>query len=179
MIQEAPTESKFPPRSPRSYFSSITTSQQNIRFKVPKLLIKTDQRSHSQGGDEEEDDNGGSMREKLDKAKKLLLPKRVGTILSGFFGKKRSAKVYRSGDGENLPSVISRNLSSWRKLKVGNLGDKKLSRWFRGESEEEEDEGGEELCKKRILMGEKCRPLNFSGILKYDQNGILLPELLP
>nr|GME14127.1 hypothetical protein CDL12_18591 [Ipomoea batatas] len=38
-----------------------------------------------------------------------------------------------------------------------------------------------ELCKKRILMGEKCKPLNVSGSLHYDQNGVLLPEplLLP
>lgn len=33
-----------------------------------------------------------------------------------------------------------------------------------------------ELCKKRILLGEKCRPLNPSGVLHYDDNGILLPE---
>nr|GLL37352.1 hypothetical protein CDL12_18591 [Ipomoea trifida] len=35
-----------------------------------------------------------------------------------------------------------------------------------------------ELCKKRILMGEKCKPLNVSGSLHYDQNGVLLPEPL-
>lgn len=33
-----------------------------------------------------------------------------------------------------------------------------------------------ELCKKRILMGEKCRALNHSGVLHYDKQGILLPE---
>ncbi|KAJ4719381.1 hypothetical protein OWV82_007368 [Melia azedarach] len=38
---------------------------------------------------------------------------------------------------------------------------------------------GEELCKKRILMGGKCRPLNTSGILQYDKDGILLPDNLP
>ncbi|OWM72447.1 hypothetical protein CDL15_Pgr018332 [Punica granatum] len=36
-----------------------------------------------------------------------------------------------------------------------------------------------ELCRKRILMGRKCKPLNSSGSLQYDENGILLPELLP
>ncbi|KAI3440482.1 Pre-mRNA-splicing factor 38 [Psidium guajava] len=45
---------------------------------------------------------------------------------------------------------------------------------------DEEEEGGEvELCKKRILMGRRCKPLNCSGALQYDSNGILLPELLP
>lgn len=36
-----------------------------------------------------------------------------------------------------------------------------------------------ELCKKRILMGRKCKPLNPSGSLLYDENGVLVPELLP
>ncbi|KAK9919926.1 hypothetical protein M0R45_028499 [Rubus argutus] len=34
----------------------------------------------------------------------------------------------------------------------------------------------DELCKKRILMGGKCRPLSSSGTLHYDQNGILLTD---
>ncbi|KAH7574659.1 hypothetical protein JRO89_XS03G0327600 [Xanthoceras sorbifolium] len=38
---------------------------------------------------------------------------------------------------------------------------------------------GEELCKKRILMGERCRPLNVSGTLHYDEDGILLPDVIP
>lgn len=41
--------------------------------------------------------------------------------------------------------------------------------------------GGEslELCKKRILMGRKCKPLNISGTLQYDKDSILIPEELP
>ncbi|EOA22247.1 hypothetical protein CARUB_v10002836mg, partial [Capsella rubella] len=34
----------------------------------------------------------------------------------------------------------------------------------------------EELCKKRILMGERCKPINKSGVLQYGGDGILLPE---
>lgn len=45
------------------------------------------------------------------------------------------------------------------------------------ENEKEQEEVELELCKKRILMGGKCRPLSASGILHYDQDGILLPEL--
>ncbi|KAJ6380345.1 hypothetical protein OIU76_016915 [Salix suchowensis] len=44
--------------------------------------------------------------------------------------------------------------------------------------EESREESGDELCKKRILMGEKCKPLNLSGSLHYDEDGILLPEVL-
>ncbi|KAK2638022.1 hypothetical protein Ddye_025817 [Dipteronia dyeriana] len=43
----------------------------------------------------------------------------------------------------------------------------------------EEERVDEELCKKRILMGERCKPLNISGTLHYDQDGILLPDVLP
>ncbi|CAH9087444.1 unnamed protein product [Cuscuta europaea] len=45
--------------------------------------------------------------------------------------------------------------------------------------DEEEKEEGIELCKKRILMGDRCKPLSISGRLNYDKNGVLLPELLP
>ncbi|RID43598.1 hypothetical protein BRARA_I00448 [Brassica rapa] len=39
-----------------------------------------------------------------------------------------------------------------------------------------ESNGDEELCKKRILMGERCKPINRSGVLQYDGDGILVPE---
>ena len=42
-----------------------------------------------------------------------------------------------------------------------------------------EEKEGLQLCKKRILMGGKCKPLSISGALHYDKNGILLPEELP
>ncbi|ONI04357.1 hypothetical protein PRUPE_6G317300 [Prunus persica] len=42
-----------------------------------------------------------------------------------------------------------------------------------------EERGAQELCKKRILMGSKCRPLSLSGTLQYDENGILITEIMP
>lgn len=50
-----------------------------------------------------------------------------------------------------------------------------------GEDEEDtdavwEEKEGYELCRRRILMGERCKPLNVSGKLQYDETGILLPE---
>lgn len=30
---------------------------------------------------------------------------------------------------------------------------------------------------RRILMGDKCQPLDFSGVIYYDSNGNRLPEL--
>ncbi|GMP40059.1 hypothetical protein CsSME_00010651 [Camellia sinensis var. sinensis] len=66
-----------------------------------------------------------------------------------------------------------------RKARSGG-GERKKVIKKRDEEEkngEREEEEAEELCKKRILMGEKCRPLNLSGALHYDKNGVLLPEL--
>ncbi|KAJ8572835.1 hypothetical protein K7X08_009346 [Anisodus acutangulus] len=53
----------------------------------------------------------------------------------------------------------------------------KQGRECKHEDEEEQEKVELELCKKRILMGGKCRPLSASGSLHYDQNGILFPEL--
>ncbi|KAI8028360.1 hypothetical protein LOK49_LG02G02280 [Camellia lanceoleosa] len=65
-----------------------------------------------------------------------------------------------------------------RKARSGG-GERKKVIKKRDEEEKngEKEEEAEELCKKRILMGEKCRPLNLSGALHYDKNGVLLPEL--
>uniref|UniRef100_A0A7N0ZU11 Uncharacterized protein n=1 Tax=Kalanchoe fedtschenkoi TaxID=63787 RepID=A0A7N0ZU11_KALFE len=35
---------------------------------------------------------------------------------------------------------------------------------------------GPELCKRRILMGVKCKPFNASGKLHYDRDGVILAE---
>ncbi|XP_075505570.1 uncharacterized protein LOC142542685 [Primulina tabacum] len=61
-----------------------------------------------------------------------------------------------------------------RNLEIG--GKRTMIQGEKPKDEEEEDERQMELCKKRILMGEKCRPLNVSGALHYDEAGILLPE---
>ena len=39
---------------------------------------------------------------------------------------------------------------------------------------EEEEEGG--LWRKEILMGERCRPLEFSGVIYYDADGHRLAQ---
>ncbi|KAJ6683091.1 F2P16.13 PROTEIN-RELATED [Salix koriyanagi] len=89
----------------------------------------------------------------------------------------------RKDSRSNLLRNSSRVLRSrLQKLKMAGSFAKTATRQVRGKSEqireERREEGGEELCKKRILMGEKCKPLNFSGSLHYDEDGILLPEVL-
>ncbi|GLT94852.1 hypothetical protein SLE2022_125690 [Rubroshorea leprosula] len=80
----------------------------------------------------------------------------------------------------------SRTLLSYWKMKKGrssmrgNWGNFKQINGGETEQEEEGEEEEEEyeLCKRRILMGGRCRPLNPSGFLQYDKDGILVPDIL-
>ncbi|MCD7449864.1 hypothetical protein HAX54_001906 [Datura stramonium] len=45
------------------------------------------------------------------------------------------------------------------------------------EVEDDEDFDDEGLWQREILMGDKCEPLDFSGVIYYDRNGKRLPEL--
>lgn len=80
-----------------------------------------------------------------------------------------------------VPSRISTSRSR-RKLRIAvfvrKIESKKCEEHSAAAAAAREESGGHELCKKRILMGSKCKPLNLSGTLQYDNNGILLPEAL-
>ncbi|KAG0538378.1 hypothetical protein BDA96_03G230800 [Sorghum bicolor] len=39
----------------------------------------------------------------------------------------------------------------------------------------EEEEGGGGLWRRAVLMGERCKPLDFPGAIHYDSSGRLLP----
>ncbi|KAI3801320.1 hypothetical protein L1987_29424 [Smallanthus sonchifolius] len=60
-------------------------------------------------------------------------------------------------------------------VRVPSRGLKKIGRAVSMRKHEGKEEELE-LCKKRIIMGKKCRPLNVSGALHYDKNGVLVPE---
>ncbi|KAI3742251.1 hypothetical protein L1987_59931 [Smallanthus sonchifolius] len=60
-------------------------------------------------------------------------------------------------------------------VRVPSRGLKKIGRAVSMRKHEGKEEALE-LCKKRIIMGKKCRPLNVSGALHYDKNGVLVPE---
>lgn len=80
----------------------------------------------------------------------------------------------------NLIRVSNRKVRRGRSVRKKEITDRAEGNENEGEKEEEEEERGEEeeeLCKKRILMGQKCRPLHQSGVLRYDGNGVLLPEV--
>lgn len=68
------------------------------------------------------------------------------------------------------PKKLLSNISS-KALPFGHHNKKKLQvEGERAESGEEEwGDGG--VWQKTILMGDKCQPLDFSGVIYYDSNG--------
>ncbi|KAL4559381.1 hypothetical protein LXL04_031519 [Taraxacum kok-saghyz] len=53
----------------------------------------------------------------------------------------------------------------------------KLSHRKKKTGEEGGEYGGDGLWRREILMGDKCQPLDFSGVIYYDKDGNLLNEL--
>ncbi|KAL7003127.1 hypothetical protein U1Q18_004284 [Sarracenia purpurea var. burkii] len=176
-----------------AYFISINIRQPKIRIKLPKLLAKALQRRRNHKfKDAESADNS--------KSKKRWGGK-VGSIVSDLFGGggKKITKPEASSDSpreivEEREAKRSENDEDRRRnglgfdINGGRAGSSESARvpirkmrngrsvrkkWITDRARFGEEA---ELCKKRILMGEKCRPLNLSGKLNYDKNGVLLAE---
>ncbi|CAL0315715.1 unnamed protein product [Lupinus luteus] len=58
-------------------------------------------------------------------------------------------------------------LLSWRKVQAETHYDE----------EDYSDQDEQVLWRKNILMGERCRPIDFSGKILYDSKGNMLPDL--
>ena len=97
----------------------------------------------------------------------------VGDKDASTFGTKGIVSLKQAENSNDLPRFRSKTLTSHRKLKTDWSMKKMTSVLMGGKSEKRE------LCKKRILMGRRCRPLNHSGIIQYDENGVLIPEFIP
>jgi hypothetical protein len=52
----------------------------------------------------------------------------------------------------------------------------KMISWRKLEQDEDCDDGTEEIWRRSIVMGERCRPLDFSGKITYDCEGNLIPD---
>ncbi|KHN29809.1 hypothetical protein glysoja_041120, partial [Glycine soja] len=65
-------------------------------------------------------------------------------------------------------------LRSPKKL-LSNISSKTLP--FRKKKRGEEDWGKGGVWQKAILMGDKCEPLDFSGVIYYDSNGKQVNEM--
>ncbi|KAJ6431910.1 hypothetical protein OIU84_019229 [Salix udensis] len=64
-----------------------------------------------------------------------------------------------------------------RKKDVAGDEDAKVPEIGTGEEGGESEEGGPGLWQKSILMGEKCQPPEFSGVIFYDGRGNQLSEM--
>ncbi|KAL0450064.1 UNVERIFIED_CONTAM: hypothetical protein Slati_1562800 [Sesamum latifolium] len=85
-------------------------------------------------------------------------------------GGKSNKLVVKKMDGSlSSKALLMAKMISWRKVQddVGEAEDSD------GGGDGEDDDA---VWKKRIMKGEKCRPLNFSGRILYDSDGNLLPE---
>ncbi|RZS00589.1 hypothetical protein BHM03_00030339 [Ensete ventricosum] len=81
-------------------------------------------------------------------------------------------------------SRTARKLSRRRSSFITSLRGKKKERnggfsdeETEGELEEEEMQGEDGVWRRTILMGEKCQPLDFSGVIYYDADGRQLPAV--
>ncbi|KAJ6861449.1 hypothetical protein NC651_037514 [Populus alba x Populus x berolinensis] len=94
---------------------------------------------------------------------------------------RKARKSQRQGDDEE--SVISHSSDQKRLLSKINsdIREKahsmvKMMSWRRLEQDEDCDDGREEIWRRSIAMGERCRPLDFSGKIMYDCEGNLIPD---
>ncbi|KAF2288298.1 hypothetical protein GH714_005873 [Hevea brasiliensis] len=169
-----------------SSFCSITVSQPKIRIKIPKLLAKAMQeKSNGYSASANKPDRTKAKKNKWGKSTNCnFMRGKFNEIDTNSVGVGRIADIVierqastrslsrlpstgNTSDIVNLPRVPSRILTCRRNLKMSqSLTKIKSTRINEGKSSEREDRGEEELCKKRILMGEKCKPLSYSGTLE-------------
>ncbi|KAD6119243.1 hypothetical protein R6Q59_023348 [Mikania micrantha] len=58
---------------------------------------------------------------------------------------------------------------------ISSIGNKAIKLCHRRKNAEEEGDDG--VWRREILMGDKCQPLDFSGVIYYDKDGNILTEL--
>ncbi|KAI5658639.1 hypothetical protein M9H77_27432 [Catharanthus roseus] len=162
---------------------------QNLYYKSLSLKEKTESKDTEQGGG-----CGGGSGGKSKSANQSKKKGRESSSLSSP-GKKSCSSPSLRFSNLFRKKTTGFTFGKWKSKNIGNVsnvvgdcplngrrnsgGEKEVERKEMKSDDEDEDggkEGGYELCKKRILMGGKCKPLNLSGKLRYDENGILLPE---
>lgn len=76
-------------------------------------------------------------------------------------GDKKPRTISKLGCGLSSKALLMTKMISWKKV-----------------DECDDDVVGDEeaVWKRTIIMGERCRPLDFSGRVSYDENGNPMPE---
>ncbi|XP_010548772.1 PREDICTED: uncharacterized protein LOC104820098 [Tarenaya hassleriana] len=177
----------------------VSMEQGKIRINIPKISLKKACKTQKQDVENGDRNVNNKMRKKG--RGKLFPVKKVSSVISSVLGHKKtqvddSRKTESAEADQTLaivslktdqkPSKMAKSLrkikrvsssilvSGWRMRTGGESTREKVREEVEGEDKSGNEE--EELCKKRILMGGKCKPLNRSGTLQYNRDGILLPE---
>ncbi|CAA7408509.1 unnamed protein product [Spirodela intermedia] len=122
------------------------------------------------------------------------------SALVAAWGRRVSRKLLGGGDRRSIdhakiaPSwapYLSRRMSLLPFRGVGKKAaeeDRRRRRRRRGDFDEETESSGEEeergkedggVWQRTILMGERCQPLDFSGVIHYDSQGKQLSDIPP
>ncbi|AAB61050.1 weak similarity to C. elegans transposase (TR:g1125840) [Arabidopsis thaliana] len=161
--------------------------QGTIKIKLPKPseITRRHKKEADMGKKIKKEEN---MKRDFIRRRMVFRVKKMTSVISGVFNRKKTLsgenREQRDGsEGDETVFVklkqnpIQKKGSFWEsariRLKTLILGQRLKRRRNRRRSLSEGMEE-EELCKKRILMGERCKPMN--GVLQYDGDGILLPE---
>ncbi|XP_060194160.1 uncharacterized protein LOC132623395 [Lycium barbarum] len=86
----------------------------------------------------------------------------------------RGTTTKKLGDNSSLAKP-KKFLAKISNIKARNR--KKAKNEEEKEVEDDEEFGDEGLWQREILMGDKCQPLDFSGVIYYDRYGKRLPEV--
>ncbi|KAG9143822.1 hypothetical protein Leryth_011485 [Lithospermum erythrorhizon] len=86
----------------------------------------------------------------------------------------KASKKIASGSPKRLANK-PRQLLSTISRKTFNLRHKKKSTC--NDHDEDSEFGDDGLWQRSILMGDKCQPLDFSGVIYYDNQGNQLSEV--
>ncbi|KAF3648786.1 putative general transcription factor IIE subunit 1-like [Capsicum annuum] len=78
----------------------------------------------------------------------------------------KTKKISYDSSTKNFLAKISEKTASFRLKKKGKK-----------DVNDGEDFGHGGVWQKEILMGDKCKPLDFSGVIYYDRNGKQLSEV--
>ncbi|KAG7019960.1 hypothetical protein SDJN02_18927, partial [Cucurbita argyrosperma subsp. argyrosperma] len=135
------------------------------------------------GGSTSMSDGGSVLASPRRAAATLLVSLSTLVALCAKHANRASKKLQTKLKSKQLPrlELLSSQVCPKRLLKsISNtaitlIHKKKKNKQGGGDAGEEWGDGG--VWQKAIMMGDKCEPLNFSGVIYYDSNGKQLNEV--
>lgn len=112
----------------------------------------------------------------LAKSKKFLAKMSDKAIKTGENLSLAKSKEFLTKMSDKASKTVEKASLAKSKEVLAKISDKATNLRLKKKVKNEEAEDGA-LWRKEILMGDKCKPLNFSGVIYYDRNGNQLPEI--